>query len=120
MTALRALAYQLQLAARDVRRNGALSIGVMVCLALGTGLWNAAVEVYHIGTQGGDQDAFYLPFAWFQRLLARPDAPVFQSPVASSFDQLLASDAIFVAYWNELPTPAHQTRVPPSVASRGL
>jgi putative ABC transport system permease protein len=272
VTSFRALAYQLQLAARDVRRNGVLSIGVMVCLALGTGLWNAAVEVYlrtygpapalpsslhqvqlphrttlsrslqkslaafaaavgptqvtfpeyqllaasgvptrqtgtlrshllvadptlpaspprtvaarfvnadffalfsvplrsgrgfdreedargdpvivlgaplardlfdgddgvgrslviegqrfrvigqaardqpyrptwDIGTQGGDQDALYLPLAWFQRLLARPDAPAFQSPVGSSFDQLLASDAIFVAYWNELPTPAHQ------------
>ena len=64
--------------------------------------------IWDVAAMGADQDGIYLPMAWFQRLLARPDAPVYQSPVGPAFDELLRSDAIFVAYWNELPTEAQR------------
>jgi putative ABC transport system permease protein len=51
-----------------------------------------------------DQDALYLPFPWFRRLRARPDSVVHQSPVGPGYEDLLRSQALFVAYWLELPT----------------
>jgi putative ABC transport system permease protein len=65
--------------------------------------------IWDIGAMGAEQDALYLPLGWFRRLQVRPDAPVFQSPVGPGFADLIASDAIFVAYWNQLPTPAHES-----------
>jgi putative ABC transport system permease protein len=51
-----------------------------------------------------DQDALYLPFDWFRRMRARPEAVVHQSPVGPGHDDLLRSQALFVAFWIELPT----------------
>jgi putative ABC transport system permease protein len=62
---------------------------------------------WDLAAYGTPQDALYLPFAWWQKLRARPELAVFQSPVAPPWPALLTSDAVFVAHWAELPTPAH-------------
>jgi len=61
---------------------------------------------WDIPAMGGNQDALYLPFAWFRRFLARPEIVLYQSPVGWRFEDLLASSAVYVAYWADLPTPA--------------
>jgi putative ABC transport system permease protein len=58
---------------------------------------------WDIAMLDADQDALYLPFAWAQRLRARPEALVHQSPVGPGFEDLLRSNALFVGYWAELP-----------------
>jgi len=59
---------------------------------------------WDVAMTGGLQDALYLPTPWFRRLLARPETVVYQSPVGRSYEDLLASDAVFVSFWIELPT----------------
>jgi putative ABC transport system permease protein len=59
---------------------------------------------WDLATLGGNQDVVYVPFAWCRRLLARPETVLFQSAVGPRFDQLFASDAVFVSFWVELPT----------------
>ena len=60
--------------------------------------------VWDIATMDSNQDAIYLPFGWATRLLARPLTMVMQSPIGDGFDELLASDALFVSFWIALPT----------------
>jgi putative ABC transport system permease protein len=57
---------------------------------------------------GGFEDALFMPMPWFNRLAARPDQPIYRSPVRSDRAALLASDALFVNAWVDLPTPAHE------------
>src|SRR5262249_38092783 len=63
---------------------------------------------WDVAAMGADQDALYLPFAWFRSLLARPELILYQSPVGRRFDDLLRSSAVYVAYWAELATPAER------------
>jgi putative ABC transport system permease protein len=53
---------------------------------------------------GLDQDAVYLPYQAHRALLARPDVPAFQSGAGPSYQDLLASDTVFVSHWVDLPT----------------
>jgi putative ABC transport system permease protein len=53
---------------------------------------------------GFDQDAVYLPFPEHRALMARPEFPIFQSAVGSTYQDLLRSDTVFVSHWVELPT----------------
>lgn len=62
---------------------------------------------WDLGAYGTPQDAVYLPLGFFTRLRARPELPFFQSPVGPRFDRLLGSDAVFIAFWAELPSLAH-------------
>ena len=62
--------------------------------------------VWDIASMDSDQDALYLPFAWGTRMLARPLTVVPQSAVGERFDELLASDTLFVSVWLDLATPA--------------
>jgi putative ABC transport system permease protein len=62
---------------------------------------------WDLASTGGDQDSLYLPFAWFTAMLAPPDLVLYQTPAAGwRFQDLLRSDAVYVAHWLELPTPA--------------
>jgi putative ABC transport system permease protein len=60
---------------------------------------------WDIPMMDGDQDALYLPFGWFRPLRARPEAVVVQAPVGPTFEDLLQSEALFVSFWLDLPTP---------------
>jgi putative ABC transport system permease protein len=60
---------------------------------------------WDISSTDRDQDAVYLPFGWCRRLLARPETMVKQSAAGRTFDDLIRSDAVFVSFWAELPTP---------------
>lgn len=53
---------------------------------------------------GAGQDAIYLPFAEHERLQAWPETPLYQTPTGPRHADLLASDAVFVGFWAELPT----------------
>jgi putative ABC transport system permease protein len=55
---------------------------------------------------GGVQDALYLPFPEGERLRSRPEAQVVLEPVGPSYGDLLASSAVAVTFWIDLPTPA--------------
>jgi putative ABC transport system permease protein len=56
-------------------------------------------------TAGGfGQDAAYIPFDQQRLLRAWPEATLFQTPIGPHHADLLASDAVFVAFWLELPT----------------
>ena len=55
-------------------------------------------------SSGAGQDAIYVPFADHQRLQAWPETPLYQTPIGPHFAELMASDAVFVSYWLELPT----------------
>ena len=61
---------------------------------------------WDIAMLDADQDALYLPFSWALKLRARPEALVHQSPVGPGFEDLLRSNALFVAFWAELPDAA--------------
>jgi putative ABC transport system permease protein len=50
-----------------------------------------------------DQDALYLPFDWGRRLSVSPGHAALQSPLADDPEALWRSDAVFVAFWMELP-----------------
>jgi putative ABC transport system permease protein len=64
--------------------------------------------VWDIAMTGAKQDALYLPFGWWQRLLARPEVPLPQSAVGTTFDDLLRSPTLFISFWLELPSAASQ------------
>jgi len=55
---------------------------------------------------GGPQDQLYLPYDEHESLLARPEALVSVAPEGASYADLLRSDAVAVAFWIELATPA--------------
>lgn len=57
---------------------------------------------------GGFEDALFLPLPHFDRLAVRPDQPIYRSPVGPERTALLASDALFVNLWVDLPTPDHE------------
>ena len=59
---------------------------------------------WDVATMSMPQDALYLPWGWGQRLLARPENPLYQAPFGPDFDDLLRSDTVFISYWVELPT----------------
>jgi putative ABC transport system permease protein len=61
---------------------------------------------WDITTTGAPQDDLYLPWPWWQPLLARPEFLVEQSAVGPRFDDLVGSDAIFVSHWIDLPRTA--------------
>jgi putative ABC transport system permease protein len=73
---------------------------------------------------GGPQDALYLPRPFLQRMLARPESLVHQTPFGPRHDDLLASDAVFVTLWLELTTPeqraAYTRFLDQRFASRGI
>jgi putative ABC transport system permease protein len=60
--------------------------------------------VWDIAMTGGKQDAVYLPFSWWQRLLARPEFPLSQSAPGPTFADLLHSPTLFISFWLELPS----------------
>jgi putative ABC transport system permease protein len=62
--------------------------------------------VWDIAMTGGKQDALYLPFSWWQRLLARPEVPLTQVATGARFDDLLRAPTLFISFWLELPTEA--------------
>jgi putative ABC transport system permease protein len=64
---------------------------------------------WDLPTLGAPQDALYLPFSWFAALAARPELPLFQSPVGPHPEDLPRSDAVFVAFWVELTSEAQRT-----------
>jgi putative ABC transport system permease protein len=61
---------------------------------------------WDITTTGAPQDDLYLPWPWWQPLLARPEFLAEQSVVGPGFDDLVRSDAIFVSHWIDLPREA--------------
>jgi putative ABC transport system permease protein len=61
---------------------------------------------WDVAAAGELRDELYLPLAWARRLRARPLDAAFPSPVGPRFEDLLASDAVFVSFWVELPTEA--------------
>ena len=63
---------------------------------------------WDISMMDADQDALYLPFGWFRPLRARPEAMVQSAPIGPGFEDLLRSEAVFVSFWLELPTPETQ------------
>jgi putative ABC transport system permease protein len=68
-----------------------------------------ARPVWDITTTGFKQDALYLPFGWFRRLLIRPEHPVIDGPLAGdTVEDLLRSPAQFVAFWKLLPGAAER------------
>src|SRR5262249_29829196 len=56
---------------------------------------------------GGYEDALFLPARELERLHVYPDQPIYRSPVAPGQAALLASDALLVNYWVDLPTEGH-------------
>lgn len=65
---------------------------------------------WQLALTGGAEDALFLPLGEFVPLGVRPDEPVFRSPVGRSLPALLASDALFVTMWVDLPTAEGQAR----------
>lgn len=63
---------------------------------------------WHLLLIGGDEDALFLPFEELDRLQARPEQPVFQSPYGRSRAELFGSQTRFVNFWVDLPTPEQQ------------
>jgi putative ABC transport system permease protein len=63
---------------------------------------------WHLMMFGGNEDALFLPMRQFNRLSARPDQPIYRSPVGADRAALLASDTLFVTAWVDLPTPQHE------------
>lgn len=59
---------------------------------------------WHLLLIGGNEDALFLPFEELDRLQARPEQPVFQSPYGRSRADLFASQTRFVTFWVDLPT----------------
>jgi putative ABC transport system permease protein len=59
---------------------------------------------------GGQQDALFLPLGQLDRLSVRPEAPFYRTPVGASRAELMASDALFVSYWVDLPTEEQRAR----------
>jgi putative ABC transport system permease protein len=59
--------------------------------------------VWDIAMTGAKQDALYLPFSWWQRLLARPEFPLAQTAPGPTFADLLHSPTLFISFWLELP-----------------
>jgi putative ABC transport system permease protein len=57
---------------------------------------------------GGFEDALFLPHPQFDALAVRPDQPLYRSPVGPDRAALLASDALFVNAWVDLPTAEHE------------
>jgi putative ABC transport system permease protein len=64
-----------------------------------------------------DQDAVYLPFDWGRRLGAWPERAVPQSPLPAA-DAIWGSDAVFVAFWLELPDAASRAAYERHLARR--
>jgi putative ABC transport system permease protein len=62
--------------------------------------------VWDIAMTGAKQDTLYLPFGWWQRLLARPEVPLPQAAVGPTFADLLQSPTLFISFWLELPSEA--------------
>ena len=62
--------------------------------------------VWDIAMTGARQDTLYLPFGWWQRLLARPEVPLPQAAVGPTFADLLRSPTLFISFWLELPSEA--------------
>jgi putative ABC transport system permease protein len=60
--------------------------------------------VWDIAMTGAKQDALYLPFSWWQRLMARPEVALSQGAFGPGMDELLRSPTLFISYWLELPT----------------
>jgi putative ABC transport system permease protein len=60
---------------------------------------------WDVATMGMPQDALYLPWGWGQRLVARPENPLYQAPFGPTFADLWRSPTVFITYWAELPTP---------------
>jgi putative ABC transport system permease protein len=73
---------------------------------------------------GGGQDAIYLPFAEHQHLQAWPETPYYVTPFGPHHEDLLRSDAVFVAFWVDLETPAqiaaYQRYLAAELGPRGL
>jgi putative ABC transport system permease protein len=63
---------------------------------------------WHLLLIGGNEDALFLPFEELDRLQARPEQPVFQSPYGRARADLLASQTRFVNFWVDLPTAEQQ------------
>jgi putative ABC transport system permease protein len=61
---------------------------------------------WDVAITGADQDALYVPFAWFSRLKVWPEAVVNTPPAGSSFADLLASRALFVTLWLDFRSAA--------------
>jgi len=59
---------------------------------------------------GGREDALFLPLGELDRLAARPEAPIYRAPLGLGREELLASGALFVTYWVDLPTPEQRAR----------
>lgn len=59
---------------------------------------------WDVATMGTFQDALYLPWAWSQRLVARPENPLYQAPFGPTFADLMKSSTVFISFWVELPT----------------
>jgi putative ABC transport system permease protein len=55
---------------------------------------------------GGLEDALFLPARDLERLRVYPDQPFLHAPVPPGREVLLASDALMVTSWVDLPTPA--------------
>jgi hypothetical protein len=62
---------------------------------------------WDLGSINANQDALYLPLSWGKRLDVWPERVLFQTPVPRhDGGELWRSDALFVGFWIDLPTPA--------------
>ncbi len=68
------------------------------------------LQEWDIAATGFDEDAVYLPVAFWQRLRTVPTPLLLQSSGPVAFDDLITSDAVFVNFWIELPTADHVQR----------
>jgi putative ABC transport system permease protein len=68
-----------------------------------------ARPVWDITVTGYLQDALYLPFSWYRRLLIRPEHPLIdEPPPGDGVEDLLRSSAQYVVFWKLLPGPAER------------
>lgn len=64
--------------------------------------------VWDLASLGAPQDALYLPMPWWRRLLARPEHPLPQGSMGTSFADLLRSPTLSISHWVELPDGARR------------